>query len=93
MERVLALIYSVASASLAADGLYATSRSVYSRSSWHISPAVAEKSSPTVETSRMGDNFNARGMTGLFRYTNQFIHDRVSGVTFHSCGLYGTLAI
>ena len=73
MESVLALILSVASASLAvadADGHYAArSRSVYSRSAWHISPAAAaaaaagEESSPSM----MSEGFRANGMRGLFR--------------------------
>ena len=74
MESVLALILSVASASLAvadADGHYAArSRSVYSRSAWHISPAAAaagEESSPTVQLSRMIEGFRANEMRGLFR--------------------------
>ena len=75
MERALALILSVASASLAvadADGHYAArSRSVYSRSAWHISPAAAaaagEESSPTVQLSRMMEGFRANEMRGLFR--------------------------
>ena len=75
MERALALILSVASASLAdADGHYAArSRSVYSRSAWHISPAAAaaaaagDESSPTVQLSRMIEGFRANEMRGLFR--------------------------
>ena len=76
MEQALALIFSVASASLAADGHYATSRSVYSRSSWHISPAAAAtESSPTADLSRMSKSFSANGMRGLFREAIQFYHE------------------
>ena len=68
MERALALIFYAASASLAADRLYATSRSAYSRSAWHISQTAAEET-------RMSKSFNANGMRGLFREAIQFYHE------------------
>ena len=81
MEQALALIFSVASASLAADGLYATSRSVYSRATWHISPA-AEESSPTATASKTALLRNrmsgsANGMRGLFREAIKLCHECV----------------
>ena len=66
MEGTLALILIAVSGPLvAASGHYATDRSVYSESAWHISPAVDGGRSPTAEMSPM------RGVSvrrGLFRF-------------------------
>ena len=74
-ERALALILSVASISLAsAHGRYGTSRSVYSRSAWHISPAALDEGrNPTVELSRMGEGLSTvRVRRGLYRSSGCF---------------------
>ena len=69
MEGTLALILIAVSAPLvAASGQYATGRPVYSRSTWHISPAVDGGRNPTVELSRMR---GVRVRRGLFRFIIQ----------------------
>ena len=69
MEGTLALILIAVSGSLVAGRVHqATGRSVYSRSTWHISPAVDGGRIPTVELSRMR---GVRVRRGLFRFIIQ----------------------